>query len=301
VRFLALRELLGYTVDQTQIVLEIRALLIEEPFRSRLGVEFMAKQMTWRKAIEKVLKEAGVALDYKDLTDRIIDQDLRQDLGATPAASVSAHLSTAIRNEGRDCPWRKVGRGLYVWKTDAIDPIQPDPTGPTSKNTPEEDQYCVISSFGMFWRREAVEWTATPKLMGMQQLGAESVDFSRQIGIYLLYDGREVIYVGRTTERPLGRRLFEHTHDRFSGRWDRFSWFGLLPVATNGSLGEMPTSFDGMTLIPALEALLIEALEPRQNRKRGDDLAAVEYLQKVDPEIQKRLVKQTMEAALNKL
>ena len=51
----------------------------------------------------------------------------------------------------------------------------------------------------------------------------------------------------------------------------------------------------------ALEAILIEALEPRQNRKRGDDLASVEYVQKTDPETQKKLAKQTMEAALNKL
>ncbi len=45
-----------------------------------------------------------------------------------------------------------------------------------------------------------------------------------------------------------------------------------------------------MNLIPALEAILIEALEPRQNRKRGDDLAAVEYLQKADPEIEKKRI-----------
>lgn len=30
----------------------------------------------------------------------------------------------------------------------------------------------------------------------------------------LVYDGREVIYVGRTTDRPLGRRLYEHTIDQ---------------------------------------------------------------------------------------
>jgi hypothetical protein len=53
--------------------------------------------------------------------------------------------------------------------------------------------------------------------------------------------------------------------------------------------------------VPALEAILIEALEPPQNRKRGDDLSAVEYMQKEDPEIQKKIVRQTMEAALNKL
>jgi hypothetical protein len=48
-------------------------------------------------------------------------------------------------------------------------------------------------------------------------------------------------------------------------------------------------------MIPALEAILIEALEPRQNRKRGDDLSAVEFIQRADPEIQKRLVKAAIE------
>ena len=49
------------------------------------------------------------------------------------------------------------------------------------------------------------------------------------------------------------------------------------------------------------EAILIEALEPRQNRKRGDDLAAVEYLQKVDLKIEQKKVNATLDAALNKL
>jgi hypothetical protein len=63
----------------------------------------------------------------------------------------------------------------------------------------------------------------------------------------------------------------------------------------------LPGQYDAAKMIPALEAILIEALEPRQNRKRGDDLAAVEYLQRVDPEIEKKKVKATLDAALNKL
>jgi hypothetical protein len=164
-----------------------------------------------------------------------------------------------------------------------------------------EEQYEIVTSFGMFWRRDAVEWSTTPKLLGMQQLGATPVDFYKQLGIYLLYDGREAIYVGRTSDRPLGRRLYEHTLDRMSARWDRFSWFGLLPVSESGQLGDLPSTYAAAKLIPALEAILIEALEPRQNRKRGDDLAAVEYLQKNDPEIEKKKVKAIMDAALNKL
>ncbi|HRF45957.1 MAG TPA: hypothetical protein PLD30_17290, partial [Candidatus Competibacteraceae bacterium] len=98
-----------------------------------------------------------------------------------------------------------------------------------------------------------------------------------------------------------GKRLYEHTIDRMSARWDRFSWFGLLPVSDKGGIGSLPETYVAAKLIPALEAILIEALEPRQNRKRGDDLAAVEYLQKVDPEIEKKKVKATLDAALNKL
>jgi len=164
-----------------------------------------------------------------------------------------------------------------------------------------EEQYDIVTSFGMFWRREAVDWNASPKLLGMQQIGATPVNFNKQLGIYLLYDGREVIYIGRTTDRPLGKRLYEHTSDRMAVRWDRFSWFGLLPVSDTGELGTLPETYDAAKMIPALEAILIEALEPRQNRKRGDDLSAVEYIQHEDPEIQKRRVKQSLEIALNKL
>lgn len=178
----------------------------------------------------------------------------------------------------------------------------------TAKLTPaveesaeSEAQYEIVTSFGMFWRRESVQWVSTPKLLGMQQLGAVPVDFNKQLGIYLLYDGREVIYIGRSTERPLGKRLFEHTLDRLGARWDRFSWFGLLPVSETGQLGSLPASYEAAKLIPALEAILIEALEPRQNRKRGDDLSAVEYIQKEDPEIHKKKVRASIEAALEKM
>ncbi len=40
-------------------------------------------------------------------------------------------------------------------------------------------------------------------------------------------------------------------------------------------------------LIVTMEALLIEGLEPPQDRRRGDDFRAVEFLQVEDPDIQK--------------
>lgn len=260
----------------------------------------MSIEMTWRKAIEKVLSEAPGAVHYEDITQKIIADGLRSNPGATPAATVAAVLATAIKHEGDRCPFQRIARGLFVWKVKAGVAQPPNATLEDGEQE-EEVQYEIITSFGMFWRREAIEWVSTPKILGMQQIGAQPVDFHKQLGIYLLYDGREVIYVGRATERPLGRRLYEHTADRLSSRWDRFSWFGLLPVSEAGDLSSLPDSYLGTKIIPAVEAILIKALEPRQNRKRGDDLSAVEYIQKEDPEIQKRKVKQSLEAAFGKM
>lgn len=260
----------------------------------------MPKEMTWRKAIEKVLSEASGAVHYKDLTEKIIQDGLRSSLGATPVDTVSSNLTTAIKEEGAGCPFQKIGRGLYIWKVKAgITQLPPLQKGESEEE--EEQQYGIITSFGMFWRRDAIDWVSTPKILDMQQINAEVVDFHKQIGIYLLYDGREVIYVGRATDQPLGRRLYEHIFDRLKSRWDRFSWFGLLPISEAGKLEKMSESYEAIKIIPAVEAIMIEALEPRQNRKRGDDLSAVEYIQKEDPEIQKKRAKQTMEDALSKL
>ncbi len=49
----------------------------------------------------------------------------------------------------------------------------------------------------------------------------------------------------------------------------------------------MPKTYITTKLIPVLEFILIESLEPRQNRKRGENLNAVEYIQEVDTNIKK--------------
>ena len=263
----------------------------------------MPHDMTWQKAIQLVLASSPSALHYEEITKRVVARSLRRSLGATPAATVNATISNSIKRAGDASPYVRVVKGTYALRSNA-----PGVAVVGAKLTPEvaeseeiEEQYEIVTSFGMFWRRTAVDWISTPKVLGMQEIGATPVDFFKQLGIYLLYDGREVIYVGRSTDRPIGRRLYEHTIDRMSARWDRFSWFGLLPVSEAGHLGALPKTYEAAMVIPALEAILIEALEPRQNRKRGDDLAAVEYIQRVDPEIEKKRMKATLDAALDKI
>jgi hypothetical protein len=249
----------------------------------------MAKELTWPEAIQQVLSASEDALHYVDITNRIIELGLRTDLGATPSFTVSSAISTSLKKKGENSPFIRVSEGMYHLRSMNRAPISDaskSRTAPISKS--EDEGHDIITSLGMFWRRDAVEWTSTPKLLGMQRIGSLPVDFGSQLGIYLLYDGREIIYVGRSSDRPLGIRLFEHTKDRLATRWDRFSWFGLKPVSESGELKPIAASYSSQLIIPALEALLIEALEPRQNRKRGDDLSAVEYLQMEDPGIERR-------------
>ncbi|MDP0494845.1 MAG: HTH domain-containing protein [Verrucomicrobiota bacterium JB024] len=262
----------------------------------------MAKDLPWKKAIEKVLRENGGAMHYKDIASQIVSQKLRTSVGATPSATVSANITYSIKQQQEKSPFRRVSPGTFILN-DPLASSSPKQSSriPGSNDATTEEQYTIISSFGMFWQRDIVEWNSKAKLLGMQEIGAEPVDFHDQLGIYLLYDGREVIYVGRATARPIGKRLHEHTYDRLATRWDRFSWFGLKPVSDDGKLRPLPVTIDSNAIVPALEAILIEALEPRQNRKRGDDLAAVEFLQKEDPAIVKKKTQALLENALRKL
>lgn len=162
-------------------------------------------------------------------------------------------------------------------------------SAPSASET--QDRTGFINAFGMYWRRDKVLWNTPPELQGQQQVGSQPVDFCQQKGVYLLHDGNKVVYVGRTTDQPLGVRLRQHTTDRLNGRWDRFSWFGIFCVEEDGSLSDSPPDvFNLENLIATMEALLIEGLEPPQNRRRGDDFSGVEFLQGENPELETRKI-----------
>jgi hypothetical protein len=224
---------------------------------------------------------------------QIIDQKLRKDVGATPASTVSANLAWSLKHEPDKTPFERVDRGLYILR-----PFQVNSgvaNSEASKQAPPEaaqeaveESAGIIQAFGMFWRRDLVEWINNPGLLGQQQ-GAKEVDFCDQRGVYLLHDSQRVVYVGQASDQPLGRRLSQHTADRLNGRWDRFSWFGIRRVTAEGKLVDVDLKNLSLSdIITTLEALLIEGLEPPQNRKRGEDFSAVEYLQVEDPVLKKK-------------
>ena len=199
-------------------------------------------------------------------------------------------IHDSIKKEGVGSPFVKVGTGEFMLKS-TFPQVHKAPSDQTTAAAKEEaaaeetaETGGIIKAFGMFWRRDWVDWTTKPALLGQQQEGADPVNFAEQSGVYLLHNGREVIYVGRLTEKRLATRLSEHTRDRLNGRWDRFSWFGLLKVTAEGKLVQEDIgSITREDIIVTLEALLVEGLEPRQNRKRGDAFRAVEYLPSTKP------------------
>jgi hypothetical protein len=69
--------------------------------------------MPWREAILTALQDSGTPMHYAEIAQGIIDSGYRVNVGATPAATVSANLSGLIRG-GRKSPVVKVERGMYA-------------------------------------------------------------------------------------------------------------------------------------------------------------------------------------------
>jgi hypothetical protein len=267
-------------------------------------------EKSWKDAIKKVLSESENPLHYTEITEQILSKGYYETDGATPAATVNAQIAVSIKYDSSKSPFIRVGKGIFTLKNLTINNIDHVSSQESITEIDEvqslvdsdvEMSESIIQSFGMYWQRDLVVWKNDPKMYGKQQAQSKPVDFGKQKGIYILYDHHTVVYVGRSIDRPLGKRLYEHTVDRLGSRWNRFSWFGLLNVTDSGNLEEVNLNTALASIIATLEALLIESLEPPQNRKRGDDFSAIEYIQDLDPEIKEREIQNTLRTIEQKM
>jgi hypothetical protein len=244
-------------------------------------------ELSWKDAIEKVLNEEEKSLHYTRIAELIVQKGYRTSLGATPQNTVNRELST----RGNSI-FERVDEGVYTLKKHREE-INEESEAEKVAIVNTEVQTIkkkIINAYGIYWNRSLVHWEPTiPDLLGIQLKGAQEVNFKDQKGIYLLHDSRETIYVGQAIEQTLGKRLKDHRTDRLAGRWDRFSWFGFYPVKDDGRLN-LETQFNDFTLQTfgdVVEAVLIESIEPRQNRKQGNSFVGLEFLQQEAPEIKK--------------
>jgi hypothetical protein len=265
-------------------------------------------EKSWKDAVIRVLREADGPLHYTEIADQILSRGYYEPQGATPAYTVASLFTTSLSNPKEESPFLRVGRGIYALKgakylTDVVAPVHDAKknklAGLSESDVERSDS--TIRSFGMYWQRNLVAWRKEPKILGKQQALSKPIDFCKQKGIYILYDHHTVVYIGRSIDRSMGRRFYEHTTDRLAGRWNRFSWFGLLDVTEEGGLSEPKFNLSLAGLVATLESLLIEAFEPPQNRRRGDDFSGIEYLQVTDPEIEEREILNTIRTFEQKL
>lgn len=264
--------------------------------------------MTWKEAVITVLKtnkKGGiyVPMHYRDITNAIFENNLIDSNGKkTPANTVSATLT-----KNKDI-FESVGNGEFRFKecvaeySDAqskkcIDEDLPDMTLKEDHTTHIHTN--LIQSFGMYWIKDGINWNKRPRLLGTQSSGSKPIDLSEMRGIYMLYDGREVIYVGQATDSIL-KRLIQHTKNRLATRWNRFSWFGIDDINEKGQIVKTDNTFQTKIehLIDTLEGILIEGLEPRQNRKQGDNFG-FEYYQHIDKEIAKDKIMDDLKKVLD--
>jgi hypothetical protein len=133
----------------------------------------------------------------------------------------------------------------------------------------------IIAAYGEWWDPHLVEWGKRGpglggKLAGRLEKGTLT-DAWDQRGIYVLFQDWEVVYVGKTGQRPLGGRLRQHLADDVAGRWDRFSWYGIRRINQAGDLRAVPAPTRKLAsdeAIATLEALLIRVTAPLLNRRR---------------------------------
>jgi len=163
----------------------------------------------------------------------------------------------------------------------------------------------LIENYGLFWKRDDVFW-GRQKVKGRLEgvpagsLTSKPVDFRGQQGVYVLYDdGFRVVYVGQsgTKKQRLFARLKRHTRNHLAQRWTRFSWFGVRKVRKTGELAK--ENYAAHPLLPRvlnhIEAILIAATEPPQNRQSGKFGADVkQYIQYRDKEAAGLTVEETV-------
>lgn len=150
----------------------------------------------------------------------------------------------------------------------------------------------LIKNYGLFWSERDVFWGVgnnAGTLLGVpaRNLTADEIDFREQSGVYVLYADYQMVYVGQAGagNQKLFVRLKQHTRDSLAGRWNQFSWFGIRKVKANGDLA---AEADGAhstlpQVLNHIEAILIHAAEPKQNRQGGrfgENVA--QYLQRRD-------------------
>ncbi len=89
----------------------------------------------------------------------IISQNLRSELGATPAYTVSAVITSDLKRDQNSSIFARTAPGEYILRKYLNLPETENLNANSQSGTELENQPIgLINAFGMYWRRELVNW-----------------------------------------------------------------------------------------------------------------------------------------------
>jgi hypothetical protein len=279
--------------------------------------------MQWKYAIMKVLADYKGLMHYTDIADNVINKELRDRFGATPANTVNVYLfkypdlfkyidndeasgwrlcefppeaelqemnrqfnersntlNSRKNSQPQSDPSEFIEQAEHQGDIEPEDPAEDTPSDTESIEAQKKTSF--VTSKGILWRRDSCRINSTKmQLLGIQNPKdlTQYIEFTDQIGIYILYLDTQPIYVGQALRQSLGMRLKQHTTDRFQYRWNRFSWFGIKTIGNDKMLVEFnEQGYSTEALINGLEGVLIDIVGTG-NFKSGNGMAGTPYLQ----------------------
>ena len=244
-------------------------------------------EMSWERAILLILGEENRPFHYSEIAEIILSRGLKTTIGKTPHFTVAGEISRlrsgGMQNIIKTAPgfyWLQRGTGAPA--QDIISDVEEelDPTDAT--------KYLSVAAYGLHWERSKVNWSAG-HIWGydINPDPEQAIDFADQQGVYLLHNWQSVVYVGKTAakERGLFQRLQEHHRKHsWSGKWERFSWFGIRRVNESGEMVDVSVEASPAVVTALMEAVLIEALGPSFNQQLGHYMGTL-YHQATTPQI----------------
>ena len=246
----------------------------------------MATEITWEQAVLQVLNEATEPMYCGDIADEILRRGLKSTVGKTPNFTVAGVISK-LRARGTGII--KTQPGVYYLSKDDrplpdVAPVESD----DELDATDAPENLSVAAYGLHWERDKVDWSAR-RLLGydIDPSPGQAVDFANQQGVYLLHSWQSVVYVGKTSAKEGGlfqRLNYHHSRQVWSGKWERFSWYGLRHVDETGMIVDSPESASKEVVTALMEAVLIETLRPSFNNQQGNYMGTL-YRQAIDPNI----------------
>ena len=156
------------------------------------------------------MRDNGGEMTPGQIAEAILAAGLKE-ATATPAATVGANIYTSIDKLKDRSPFVQVGRARFRLVPENIPQNRCTDRDLTGAEVVEStNRESVIKAFGMFWERDGVDWESPNlKLWGEpsqfgggrgKRRGAAKANFADESGIYILYDHRTIVYVGRAIQ-----------------------------------------------------------------------------------------------------